>query len=265
MAAPSELIGIGEFARRVRLTVKQLRNYDELGLLAPAYVDPDSRYRYYHRGQARTAVTISLLRSLDVPLADIHGLLVADSAATAELLGRQRARIEDEVERRRGAIRLLDRLLTGGGLIPYEVGERTESSAELAGLRGSCPAEELEREAPTLIAALLELVGDDEVPVTGLYPLDLQGEVEFFVGVPAGRSAAVGLEATALAPGRVAATVHVGRHEELPLAYYSLIAHVEERGGRPGPLVREVYLDAPPAVDPELARTEILLPLAAPA
>jgi DNA-binding transcriptional MerR regulator len=36
VARPDELIGIGEFARRVRLSVKQLRSYDELGLLAPA-------------------------------------------------------------------------------------------------------------------------------------------------------------------------------------------------------------------------------------
>ena len=77
MPRPQDLIGIGDFARRVRLTPKQLRDYDENGLLAPAYVDADTGYRYYHRGQARTAVTIALLRSLDVPLAAVHELLVS--------------------------------------------------------------------------------------------------------------------------------------------------------------------------------------------
>jgi DNA-binding transcriptional MerR regulator len=99
VAKPDELIGIGGFARRVRLSVKQLRSYDDLGLLAPAYVDPDSGYRYYHRGQARTAITIALLRSLDVPLADVHELLVADEPRSAALLERQRQRIEHELER----------------------------------------------------------------------------------------------------------------------------------------------------------------------
>ena len=54
MTRPDELIGIGELAPRVRLSVKQLRSYDELGLLAPTYVDADTGYRYYDRGQART-------------------------------------------------------------------------------------------------------------------------------------------------------------------------------------------------------------------
>ena len=88
MARPRDLIGIGTFAQRVRLSPRQLRDYDELGLLAPAYVDPDSGYRYYHRGQARSAITIGLLRSLGVPLADIHALLVAERVGP--LLERQR-------------------------------------------------------------------------------------------------------------------------------------------------------------------------------
>jgi DNA-binding transcriptional MerR regulator len=35
VARPDELIGIGEFARRARQSVKQLRSYDELGLPTP--------------------------------------------------------------------------------------------------------------------------------------------------------------------------------------------------------------------------------------
>ena len=36
------LLTIGRFARLTRLSVKQLRRYDELGLLAPAFVDADT-------------------------------------------------------------------------------------------------------------------------------------------------------------------------------------------------------------------------------
>jgi hypothetical protein len=32
-----------------------LRHYDEIGLLRPAHVDPDTGYRRYHPGQARRA------------------------------------------------------------------------------------------------------------------------------------------------------------------------------------------------------------------
>ncbi|MGW2218150.1 MerR family DNA-binding transcriptional regulator, partial [Nonomuraea sp. NPDC001684] len=39
-----DLLPIGQFARLGRLSVKQLRHYDELGLLRPAYVDEVTGY-----------------------------------------------------------------------------------------------------------------------------------------------------------------------------------------------------------------------------
>ncbi|MDX3264682.1 MerR family DNA-binding transcriptional regulator [Streptomyces sp. MI02-2A] len=41
-----ELLAIGDFARMTLLTVKTLRRYQEIGLLVPARVDPDTGYRY---------------------------------------------------------------------------------------------------------------------------------------------------------------------------------------------------------------------------
>jgi DNA-binding transcriptional MerR regulator len=253
MPRPRDLIGIGDFARRVRLTPKQLRDYDENGLLAPAYVDADSGYRYYHRGQARTAVTIALLRSLDVPLSAVHELLVSDDVAA--LLAVQRARIEAEVERGRATLRSLDRLLTREDLMPYTVLERDEPALTLHGLHARCAAEELERDVPRTIAELAAHLGPerfDAEPVTGLYPLDLDGEVAYFVGVAAPADTP---DAVSLPAARVAATTHGGRPSELQLAYFPLIAHVQERGLQPGPQVQEIYR-------PNL--TEVLLPIGGP-
>ncbi|GII81421.1 hypothetical protein Sru01_64030 [Sphaerisporangium rufum] len=50
-----ELLTIGRFARLCRLSVKRLRHYDELGLLAPVHVDAGSGYRYYAAGQVGPA------------------------------------------------------------------------------------------------------------------------------------------------------------------------------------------------------------------
>ena len=44
-----ELLSIGEFARRARLTPKALRIYDQLGLLSPTVTDPATGYRRYRR------------------------------------------------------------------------------------------------------------------------------------------------------------------------------------------------------------------------
>ena len=45
------LLTIGAFARAAGLTPKALRLYDELGVLPPAAVDPESGYRLYDPAQ----------------------------------------------------------------------------------------------------------------------------------------------------------------------------------------------------------------------
>ncbi len=60
------MMSIGEFAQLSGLTIKALRHYDDRGLLVPAQVDPDSRYRTYAGSQLRDAVTIKALRDAGV-------------------------------------------------------------------------------------------------------------------------------------------------------------------------------------------------------
>jgi len=71
---------IGRFARLTGLTVKALRHYDEIGLLRPAGVDPESGYRSYEPEQTERAETIRMLRQLEVPLDDIARFLDADGS-----------------------------------------------------------------------------------------------------------------------------------------------------------------------------------------
>lgn len=79
-------MSISAFARRSLLSVKALRLYDEMGLLRPERVDTDSRYRYYSESQLETARLISLLRKLDVPLAEISGIVSMEPAAATQIL-----------------------------------------------------------------------------------------------------------------------------------------------------------------------------------
>jgi DNA-binding transcriptional MerR regulator len=91
---------IGRFARLTGLTVKALRHYDELGLLRPAGVDPESGYRSYEPEQAERAVTIRMLRQLEVPLDDIARVLDSDDPALQKrlLVDRQRRTAERQVQ-----------------------------------------------------------------------------------------------------------------------------------------------------------------------
>ncbi|TDC35199.1 MerR family transcriptional regulator [Micromonospora sp. 15K316] len=79
------LLTIGAFARAARLTPKALRLYDEVGLLTPAAVDPESGYRFYEPEQLTHARLIAKLRRIGMPLADIRTVceLEPDAAAHA--------------------------------------------------------------------------------------------------------------------------------------------------------------------------------------
>ena len=47
MSDRKDLLSIGTFANMTRLSIKALRLYDQLGILQPLHVDPQSGYRYY--------------------------------------------------------------------------------------------------------------------------------------------------------------------------------------------------------------------------
>lgn len=86
---------IGRFARISGLSVHTLRHYDDVGLLTPAEVDPDSGYRRYRRDQVRQTRLIQALRWVDLPVEDIKAALADDtSEKLMEILGRHRDRLE---------------------------------------------------------------------------------------------------------------------------------------------------------------------------
>jgi DNA-binding transcriptional MerR regulator len=80
-------MSIGAFSRATGLSPKALRTYDRLGLLSPARVDPDTRYRAYTPEQVERGRTIRALRELELPLLEIRALLDATTSdETRELL-----------------------------------------------------------------------------------------------------------------------------------------------------------------------------------
>src|SRR5260221_8196000 len=93
-----DLIPIGRFSKLAGLSVPQLRHYDRRGILPPAARDGHSGYRYYREAQAAAARAIALLRSIDVPLADVQELLVApEPARVRRVFAEHRLRVEQRL------------------------------------------------------------------------------------------------------------------------------------------------------------------------
>ncbi|MEU6993129.1 MerR family transcriptional regulator [Streptomyces sp. NPDC046465] len=108
-----DLLSIGEFAARARLSPKALRLYDRLGLLTPAHVDEVSGYRYYRPGQIERARTVALLRRLDMPLAAIAEVVELDGERAARSLDGYWAGVEERFAEQRTLARYLRGRLSG--------------------------------------------------------------------------------------------------------------------------------------------------------
>ena len=69
------LFPIGEVSKLFHISVSSLRHYENIGLLTPEYISPDSGYRYYGAEQFEVLNTIRYLRALDMPLSEIEDFL----------------------------------------------------------------------------------------------------------------------------------------------------------------------------------------------
>ena len=88
------LLRIGEVTRLFNLSVGTLRHYEQMGLLDPAHIDPASGYRYYGSRQLSTLNTISHLRVLDLPLAQIREFV---TTRDVDLMQRQLAQQQEDL------------------------------------------------------------------------------------------------------------------------------------------------------------------------
>ncbi len=105
-------LSIGRLGRASGLSVKAIRHYERMGLLAPDEVDPSTGYRRYVASQVETARTIRRLRELNVPLARIRAILdAADPAATRRELEEHLAQMESESWRLQRIVHRLRRTL----------------------------------------------------------------------------------------------------------------------------------------------------------
>lgn len=66
---------IGEMAEICDIPAKTLRYYDEIGLLKPDYVDPETRYRYYSNRKIMDIITIKGLKARDFSLKEVEAFI----------------------------------------------------------------------------------------------------------------------------------------------------------------------------------------------
>jgi len=119
-----DLMTIGAFAERTRLSPKALRLYDRLGLLPPARTDPASGYRLYSEDQVAGAQLVALLRRLGMPLPVIADIVAKPPGEAAEAVAGYWAGVESIVADRRVLVSYIQARLTGADMAKYDVQTR---------------------------------------------------------------------------------------------------------------------------------------------
>ncbi|MER7579921.1 MerR family transcriptional regulator [Kitasatospora sp. NPDC097691] len=109
----SELHSIGELARASGLGVGTLRYYDGAEVLTPAWVDPQTGYRWYRPGQLADARLLARLRRVGLPLAGIRAVLGAapGSGDARRVLDAHLRRLEDGLADARRELSLIHAMI----------------------------------------------------------------------------------------------------------------------------------------------------------
>lgn len=99
-----KMFSIGEFSKMAKVTVKTLRHYDEIKLLVPAYVDNDTKYRFYESEQLLLIHQIQSFKQIGLSLEQIQTILSGGDSVTVleqrkKLINRQIKEAEDQLSR----------------------------------------------------------------------------------------------------------------------------------------------------------------------
>ena len=116
---------IGDFSRATRLSAKTLRFYHQAGLLLPASIDAHNSYRLYSPSQISVAQVIRQLRTMDVPVDVIYGILATPTVADRnQMISDHLVRMEQQLEQTRSAVASLRSLLQPPGA-PIAISHRS--------------------------------------------------------------------------------------------------------------------------------------------
>jgi DNA-binding transcriptional MerR regulator len=266
-----ELLSIGRFSARCRLSIRSLRHYDTLGLLPPAYVDPATGYRYYAPDQVRQAQTVALLRSVDVPLAEIRQVVGAEDGdgTVRAVLDRHRDRLQERMRAAAELLTTVEVLIRRGGVMPYDVTVTQVPGEKVATIREHATRQELGEVIPALIDEVLGVLQRQGVAPAGppfvayRSPGD-DGAFDLEVGWPVGGVVRPEgrVESSEIPPAsRALRTMHIGPYDTVELAYRALTDALDQHRAEPAGPPRERYLNDPGTTPVEELQTEIVWPL----
>ena len=262
MDQPKDLLSIGTFADLTRLSIKALRLYDQLGILTPLHIDPQTGYRYYGVDQLSSARMIRSMRDMDMPLATIRRMLavIPVSQAQAELLVQQHLETrERQLETIRGLARqFTQQLKPEANKMSLEVEIKEIPTQHIISITRRHTVNGLSEQIQQDCGALFTLAQEAGVSTLGA-PFGIyhnaineqeDGPIETCVPVNREMAGKGNIEAKQLEGGKAACVVITGdqcRYPELLGAYDAAADWIQKNGFETAGPPREIWYTGPGA------------------
>jgi DNA-binding transcriptional MerR regulator len=260
MDQPKDLLSIGTFADMSRLSIKALRLYDQLDILKPRHVDPQTGYRYYEPDQLPGARMIRNMRDMDMPLATIRRVLAVlpVSQAQAELLLRQYMEMrENQLEQIRSMARQFTKQLKPeANKMSLELEVKEISTQQIVSITRRHTVDGLGKQEEDDIGALSALAGEQGIKTMGA-PFGIyhgpiseteDGPVETCLAVDGKVEGKGDIEGKQLEGGKAACVVITGEqchYPELLGAYDAAADWIQKNGFETSQPPREVWYTGP--------------------
>lgn len=272
---------IGEFSQLGAISIRMLRHYDEIGVLAPAQVDPVTGYRSYSIAQLRDLNRVVALRGLGFSLAEVRQLLAGITAA--EMRGMLLLR-QTELARRLAAdrsslasVEARLRAIEREDDMADDIVVKTAPTERLLAVARSIPGFGPDNIAPVLNPAYNELLGivgqmglDPDRVYLSCYDIaheDADQRITMFVGTPVPdevTEAMTPAEIVVLPGVEVASCVRQGTTREVwPRIVHDVMTWIEEHGYEHVGPGRDFFLEINDA-EPSRQVFEIQAPLRRP-
>lgn len=269
------MLKIGDFSKLSRVTVKTLRYYDEMGLLAPIQVDQFTGYRYYALDQLPRLNRILALKDLGFGLEQI-AQIINEGVSPEQLRGmlrlkqaEQQQRVQEEQDRLARVEARLRQIEMETTMPIYDVILKPIEAIRVASVRAIIPAY---KEQGGLWQELYGTLGAQHAQFTGpclsIYHDEEYTERDVDTEACQPVSAAVKPQGRVtvrdLPAALMACAVHHGPFATVTQAYDAVVQWIESNGYRTTGPAREIYL-RPPRVageqnDPDCL-TEIQFPV----
>jgi DNA-binding transcriptional MerR regulator len=254
---------IGEFAQIAQVSVRLLRYYEEIGLIAPSHTDARTGYRHYSAAQLPKLNRILALKALGFSLEQIAKAL-DDEVSAHELRGMlalRKAQSELALDEERMRLRQIESRLiqieTEGELKDYDVITKSVAARPFLSARVQCEGmeEAIMRLRNVVKAGVMHIKAPPReqfvvVSHSGFEDDRLDLEIGFTLTRPSNRYLDIG-EGLKLMPGELPAVEHMatlvraGPNYQAHLSFGALGVWMETNGFEITGPCREVFLDIP--------------------